>query len=156
MVIRNESICTNGKVIRPRMHLKTFVKLRKLKHRRQRELAIELPKGLVEKTSIGPHLTLILKAGGILDIKEELEAGYRSEKGLTLEEQLPYPKKSRTKQEKGSLATQTTIRLTQPRPKETTTGLAPQPVTPVYSIVAQPIATSSELPRKVILETSEM
>lgn len=52
----------------------------------------------VEKTSIGPHLTLILKARGIHNIKEELEAGYRSDRALTLEEQLPNPKKKRTKE----------------------------------------------------------
>ena len=65
----------------------------------------------VEKTSIGPHLTLILKAGGFLNIREELEAGYRSEKALTLEEQLPNPKKTKTKEAKGVSEAQTTIRL---------------------------------------------
>lgn len=44
------------------------------------------PKVKVEKTSIGPHITLILKAVGVLNIREELEAGYRSQKALTLEE----------------------------------------------------------------------
>lgn len=46
------------------------------------------------------HLTLILKAGGILNIGEELKVGYRSEKAFAIEEQLPNPKKSKTKEAK--------------------------------------------------------
>src|ERR1700737_1476582 len=49
MVIRNESTSANGKVTRPRMHLKRFVKVRKLKHGQRRELAFKLPKGLVTR-----------------------------------------------------------------------------------------------------------
>jgi hypothetical protein len=107
----------------------------------------------VEKTSIGPHLTLILKAGGLLNIKEELEAGYRSEKGLTLEEQLPFPKKSRTKPAKEVPETQATVRLVQPRPKATATRHAPQPTTAVYSVAAQQATTSPQ--KRVVLETTE-
>lgn len=79
----------------------------------------------VEKTSIGPHLTLILIARGIFNIKEELEAGYRSEKALTIEEQIPNPNKSKTKEAKGLSETQTTIPLTQSQQKRIATGLDP-------------------------------
>ena len=110
----------------------------------------------VEKTSIGPHLTLILKAGRFLNIREELEAGYRSEKALTLEEQLPNPKKTKTKEAKEVPEMQPTIRLIPSRGKEIATDPLPQTATPVYSVTAQPAATSSKIPRrKVILETSE-
>src|ERR1700738_4090569 len=38
-----------GKVIHPRMHLKRFVKFRKLEHERRRELGLKLPKDFGEK-----------------------------------------------------------------------------------------------------------
>lgn len=110
----------------------------------------------VEKTSIGPHLTLILRAGGLLNIREELEAGYRSEKALTLEEQLPNSKKTKTKEAREVPEMQPTIRVTPPREKEVATDPIPQTTTPVYSVTIQPAATSSDIPGKgVILETSE-
>ena len=110
----------------------------------------------VEKTSIGPHLTLILKARGILNIKEELEAGYRTDRALTLEEQLPNPKKKKTKEAEELGETQTTIRLVPPPPKNPAKGLDPQITTHAYSIAPQPITTPPELPQRgVILETLE-
>ena len=108
----------------------------------------------VEKTSIGPHLTLILKAGGMLNIREELEAGYRSEKALTLEEQRPTPKKSKTLDAERLPETQTTIRLKPPRQEATTTE--PRETAPVYSVTTQPTAAPSAAPaRGIILETTE-
>ena len=107
----------------------------------------------VEKTSVGPHITLILRAKGVLDIREELEAGYRSEKALTLEEQLPNPKKSKTKEAKEVPEMQPTIRVIPSREKGIAVEPAPQPTTTVYSVAAQPAAASS--PKAVILETSE-
>ena len=110
----------------------------------------------VEKTSIGPHLTLILRAGGNLNIKEELEAGYRSEKALTLEEQIPNPKKSKIKEAKGLPETQTTIRLKSTRRKEAATGADSKEAAPVYSVAVEPAVTSPETPkRQVVLETTE-
>ena len=108
----------------------------------------------VEKTSIGPHLTLILKAGGVLNIREELEAGYRSEKALTLEEQRPTPKKSKTLEAEHEPETQTTIRLKSTRPEAPATE--PRETAPVYSVTTQPTAAPSAAPaRGVILETTE-
>src|ERR1700738_2293664 len=49
MVTHLGSTSANGKVTRPRMHLKRFVKVRELKHGRRRELAFELPKSLVTR-----------------------------------------------------------------------------------------------------------
>ena len=110
----------------------------------------------VEKTSIGPHLTLILKAGGFLNIREELEAGYRSEKALTLEEQLPNPKKSRSKEVKGLPETQTTFRLKSTPQKAADTTADSKEAAPVYSVTVQPAAISPETPKnQVILETME-
>ena len=83
----------------------------------------------VEKTSIGPHLTLILRAEGVLNIKEELEAGYRSEKALTLDEQTPKSKKSKTKEAKEPSGTQTTNRITQSRQKGIATTMDPEATT---------------------------
>ena len=105
----------------------------------------------VEKTSVGPHITLILRAKRILNIREELEAGYRSEKALTLEEQLPNPKKSKTKEAKGVPKVQSTIRVIPPREKGITADSAPQPATAVYSIAAQPTTA----PKRVVLETTK-
>lgn len=110
----------------------------------------------VEKTSVGPHLTLILKAGGVLNIREELEAGYRSERALTLEEQRPVPKKPKTVDAKESPETQTVIRQRPARQKEATTKREPRKAAQVYSVAVQPADTSSKAPeKKVILETTE-
>ena len=49
----------------------------------------------VENTSIGSHLTLILKVGGFLNIKEELRAGYRSERLSPQRSNCPIPRKLR-------------------------------------------------------------
>ena len=49
MAMHLASTFANGKVIRPRMHLKRFVKLREPDHGRQRELALKLLKNLVAK-----------------------------------------------------------------------------------------------------------
>lgn len=64
----------------------------------------------VEKTSIGPHLTMILRAGGILNIRKELEDGYKSEKTLTQKDQLPN-KETKTKEAKRVSKLQTTISI---------------------------------------------
>ena len=109
----------------------------------------------VEKTSVGPHITLILRAKGILNTREELEAGYRSEKALTLEEQLPNPKKTKTKEAKGVSEVQTTIQLIPSQEEKMATGLQPQMATPVYSVTPQPAETTSGWPRRVVLETTE-
>ena len=71
----------------------------------------------VKKTLIGPHVTLILKARGILNIKEELKVGYKTKRALTFEEQLPNPKKRKTNEAKGLVETHATIRLIPPQPK---------------------------------------
>ena len=109
----------------------------------------------VEKTSIGPHLILILKAKGILNI-EELEAGYKTVRALTLEEQLPNTKKKETKEAKGLVERQTTIRLIPPRPQDPAKELDPQTTTHVYSIAPQPVTTPPKIQqRRVLLETLE-
>lgn len=105
------------------------------------------PKVKVEKTSIGPHITLILKAAGVLNIREELEAGYRSRKALTLEEQIPHPK---LKKARGA---------TERQPSSTDFDPTPQmdqpPVTQVYSVTPR-ANISTEIPKTgVLLEKLE-
>ena len=106
------------------------------------------PKVKVEKTSVGPHVTLILRAGGVLDVREELEAGYRTQRSLTIEEQVPHPKTKKVKGAEESLDSQLEAAAT-----------SQIPVTQVYS------ATPQQLPTKpgaleapgigVVLETQE-
>ena len=106
------------------------------------------PKVKVEKTSVGPHVTLILRAAGVLNIIEELEAGYRSQQALTLEEQIPPPKLKRAKGAK------------EPQPSAIQGDQTPQPpdqipTTQVYSVTPQ-TTTHSEAPNfGVILQTQE-
>ena len=55
----------------------------------------------LSKTTIGPHVTLILRAEKVLDIREEFEAGFRTPKALTITEQVPLPKRKKAKAQKG-------------------------------------------------------
>lgn len=105
------------------------------------------PKVKVERTSVGPHVTLILRAAGVLNIREELEAGYRSPQALTLEEQIPSPK---LKKAKGAKDPQpSTSQDIQPPPPNQI------PVTQVYSVTPR-TDNPSEAPNiGVILETQE-
>ena len=61
----------------------------------------------LSKTTIGPHVTLILRAAKVLDIREEFEAGYRTPKTLTITEQVPLPTRKKAKaQKRGRKSTQ--------------------------------------------------
>lgn len=105
------------------------------------------PKVKMQKTSIGPHVTLILKATGVLKIREELEAGYRSPKAFTLEEQTPHPK---MKKPRGAQEPQTSAVEVDPTPQPDQT-----PVTQVYTFTPQTTTQSATPKVGVILETSE-
>ena len=106
------------------------------------------PKVKMEKTSIGPHVTIILREAGIFDIREEMEAGYRSSKALTLEEQLPHPKTKRSKgtREQPSSSTQ----VDPPPPTE-----AKSPVTEVYSVAPQVTNPNKTTKVGVVIENSK-
>ena len=109
------------------------------------------PKVKVEKTSVGPHVTLILRAGGVLDVREELKARYRTQKSLTIEEQVPHPKTKKAKGAEESLDSQ---------PPELKAAATSQiPVTQVYSSTPQQLPTIPEAPEApgigVVLETQE-
>lgn len=56
----------------------------------------------VGKTSIGPHMTLIVKAAGTFDIREEFKASYGTLKALTIMEQIAPPKRTKAKAVKGA------------------------------------------------------
>jgi hypothetical protein len=112
----------------------------------------------VGKTSIGPHVTIILKAAGILNIREEMEAGYRSSKALTVAEQVPHPKLKKAKEGKGT-ETQPRIRVHPPLNLE-----APEeprgdstPTATVYTTISKAAAATQEAAPKgaVILETTQ-
>ena len=111
----------------------------------------------VGKTSVGPHVTIILKAAGILSIREELEAGYRTSKALTIAEQVPQPKRKKAHAVKRPGP--------QPKAKERVPphleaadepGGAEAPTAPVYIAMPQ-IEETREAPpkREVFLEPAE-
>lgn len=65
----------------------------------------------MERNTIGPHLTLILKARGVLNIEKELEEGYKTI-ALTMEEQqAPHPRLKKHKEAEKLTEMQSTIRL---------------------------------------------
>lgn len=105
------------------------------------------PKVKVEKTSIGPHVIVILKAAKVLDIIKQLEVGYRSQKGLTLEEQIPHPK---MKKPKGAKELQPTATNCDPAPQSDQS-----PVTQVYKVTPQATTPSEASKTEIILESSE-
>ena len=111
----------------------------------------------VGKTSIGPHVTIILRAAGILDIREEFEAGYRTPKALTIAEQVPQPKRKKAQAVKTPGSRRKPPVLTSPDlgvAEEPTT--ADPPTTTVYSVMSQAAGETGELPsnKTVILETT--
>ena len=106
------------------------------------------------KTSIGPHITLILRAAGVLNIREELEAGYRTSKALTIAEQVPQPKR---KKSQAVRAPGSQLRISIPKSPnlDMEEGLrsTQTPTAQVYSTMPQVEETEEELPEKeVILE----
>ena len=111
----------------------------------------------VGKTSVGPHVTIILKAAGILSIREELEAGYRTSKALTIAEQIPQPKRKKAQAVKRPGP--------QPKAKERVAphleaadepGSAEAPTAPVYIAMPQIEETGEAPPKKeVLLEPAE-
>jgi hypothetical protein len=110
------------------------------------------------KTSIGPHVTLILKAAGTLDIREEFEAGYRIPRALTIAEQVPHPQRKKIKAVKGP-GSQPKLKVVTPpnlgvaeEPGSTSTHTAQ-----VYAAMPQAAEETEELPlgRGMIPETTE-
>ena len=111
----------------------------------------------VGKTSIGPHVTLILKAAGALDIREELEAGYRTSKALTIAEQVPHPKRQKSQVVKGP-GSQLKIRVPPPPSLEIADEIksTKTPTAQVYSTMPQAEETGEVLPEKgVLLKATE-
>ena len=111
----------------------------------------------VGKTSIGPHVTLILKAAGVLDIREEFEAGYRTPKALTIAEQVPQPKRKKSQAVKGP-GSHLKIRIPTSPHLENTEELegTGAPTVQVYSTMPQVAEIEQGLPQKgVILETTK-
>ena len=112
----------------------------------------------VGKTSIGPHVTIILKAAGVLDIREEFEAGYRTPRALTIAEQMPHPKRKKAQAVKtpGSRLKPTGLLSPDLGPAKESLEADP-PTAPVYSVISQTVEGTGELPqgRKVTLETTE-
>jgi hypothetical protein len=49
----------------------------------------------VERTTIGPHLTLMIKAAGAMDLPQEIEAGFHTAKPFSTTEPKEQPKKRR-------------------------------------------------------------
>ena len=101
----------------------------------------------LSKTTIGPHVTLILRAERVMDIREEFEAGFRTPKALTITEQAPLPTRKKTKAVKGA----------GPQPKNpgpTTSnlgaanepGIAEVPSAPVYSATPQGTTEGKQVP----------
>lgn len=117
----------------------------------------------MEINTIGPHLTLILKARGVLNMKKELEAGYKTRIALTMEEQqAPHPRLKKHKEPKKLAEMQSGIRLIPHQHTHPTKGGFEQhTTTQVYSITPQPVKTTkyqkfSEIPqRQVIFKTME-
>lgn len=92
----------------------------------------------VGKTSIGPHVTLILKAAGALNIREELEVGYRSPKALTVAEQVPHPKLKKSKHVQGVETQPKTRVLSPPNLKvPVETRIDSPPIAQVYTAMPQ-------------------
>ena len=88
----------------------------------------------LSKTTIGPHVTLILKAEKILDIRKEFEAGFRTPKALAILEQVPLPTRKKAKAQKGPTSQPNVRVLTPPNlgaaeERENT----PTPIAPVYA-----------------------
>ena len=111
----------------------------------------------VGKTSVGPHVTLILKAAGVLDIREEFEAGYRTPKALTIAEQAPQPKRKKSQAVKAP-GSRLKIKIpTSPHIEITEDLDSPEaPTVQVYSAMPQGGEAEQELPVKaVILETTK-
>jgi hypothetical protein len=112
----------------------------------------------IDKTSIGPHVTLLLKAAGTLDIREQLEAGYRTSKALTIAEQAPQPKRKKAQAVK-ALGSQSKSKVLTPHKlgAEKESGEANPPTAPVYSVIPQATEETGEVPlgKKVTSETTE-
>ena len=104
------------------------------------------------KTSVGPHVTLILKASGVFDIREEMEAGYKTSKALTIAEQVPHPKRQKSQAVKGP-GSQLRIRVPPPPSIEISddSETAKTPTAQVYSTMPQAKETEEVLPQKEVL-----
>jgi hypothetical protein len=98
----------------------------------------------VERTTIGPHLTLMIKAAGAMDLPHEIEAGFHTAKPFSTTEPKDQPKKRRfTTVPVPPPTLHTTVRVVKPdqnQQKEASTSAPP---------------TASETPRSVVLETEE-
>lgn len=110
------------------------------------------------RTSIGPHITLLLKAADAMDIRDEFEAGYRSSRALTIAEQVPQPKRKKAHAIKGagpqlkcgtSKAMSPTNLKDPEEPRSSST-----PAAQVYTIEPQPVEETRAVP-PCRAETSE-
>ena len=98
----------------------------------------------VERTAIGPHITLMIKAAGIMNLPQEIEAGFHTAKSFTASESNPHPKKRKyTKAPLPPPALHSTVRVMQSGPdrqKDPSTSAPP---------------SVSDTPRSVVIELDE-
>ena len=97
-----------------------------------------------ERTTIGPHLTLMIKAAGVMNLPQEIEAGFHTAKPFTTAEPKNPPKKKRfTTAPLPPPTLHNTVRVVQPSQEQTkgaSTSAPPQ---------------VSETPRSIVIETEE-
>ena len=103
----------------------------------------------LSKTTIGPHITLILRAAKVLDIREEFEAGYRTPKALTITEQAPLPTRKKAKAQKGA-GTQPNARVPTPPNLGSTEAQGPPhtPTAPIYAAILQAAKQVKDTPQR--------
>lgn len=98
----------------------------------------------VTRTTIGPHLTLLIKAAGVMNVPQEIEAGFRKAKPSAPPEPTTQPKKGKyTKAPPPPPTLHSTVRVAQPGPDK-----AKDPST----CATPPV---SETPRSMVIETEE-
>lgn len=99
----------------------------------------------VERTTVGPHITLLIKAAGAMDLPHEIEAGFHATQPFTTAETKNPPKKPRYAKAPTVLpnlqSTVRVVKLGSERQKDPSTSANP------------PI---SETPRSAVLETEEL
>lgn len=98
----------------------------------------------VERTAIGPHITLMLKAAGVLNVPQVIEAGFHAAKSFTPSEGNPNPKKRKyTKAPPPSPPLHSTVKVMQSSPSRQND--------PSFST----LPSTSETPRSVVVELDE-
>ena len=88
----------------------------------------------VERTAIGPHLTLILKAAGVMNLRHEAEAGFHVVKTFSTNQ----PKKRRcTVAPRPSPTLHNTVKVVKTNLQEGTSTTPPQSVTTTHTVVLE-------------------